>query len=64
TATVAFTIDRSGRVLSARLAGSSGDAALDAEAVSLARRVSPVPAPPANIGGGSVLLAVPVRFGG
>lgn len=64
TATVAFTIDRSGRVLSARLASSSGDAALDQEAVALARRVSPIPAPPANIGnGGSILLAVPVRFG-
>lgn len=64
TATVAFTIDRSGRVLSARLAASSGDAALDAEAVALARRVSPVPPPPPNLGnGGNILLAVPVRFG-
>lgn len=64
TATVAFTIDRSGRVLSARLARSSGDTALDQEAVALARRVSPVPAPPADIGqGGSILLTVPVRFG-
>ena len=64
TATVAFTVDRSGRVLSARLARSSGDSALDQEAVALTHRVSPIPAPPANIGGGgSILLAVPVRFG-
>ncbi|QUS40508.1 energy transducer TonB [Tardiphaga alba] len=64
TAVVAFTIDRSGRVLSARLAGSSGDAGLDQEAVAIARRASPVPAPPANVGsGGSILLSVPVRFG-
>jgi protein TonB len=64
TATVAFTVDRSGRVLSARLAGSSGDSILDQEAVALARRVSPVPPPPANVGnGGSILLSVPVRFG-
>ena len=63
TATVAFTIDRSGNVLSARLARSSGDASLDQEAVGLARRISPVPAPPADVGGGSILLAVPVRFG-
>lgn len=63
-ATVAFTIDRSGRVVSARLARSSGNAALDQEAVELARRVSPIPAPPANVGNGnSILLAVPVRFG-
>lgn len=62
TVTVAFTIDRSGRVLSSRLVRGSGDAALDAEAVSLPRRASPVPAPPPNIGGGFVTLAVPIRF--
>jgi protein TonB len=62
TATVAFTIDRSGRVLSARLVRGSGDAALDAEAVALPRRASPVPAPPPNVSGGSVTLAVPIRF--
>ena len=63
-ATVAFTIDRNGRVLAARLARSSGNTALDAEAVALARRVSPIPPPPPEVGnGGSILLAVPVKFG-
>jgi protein TonB len=62
TSSVAFTIDHSGRVLSARLIRSSGSAALDQEAVSLARRASPVPAPPANMGRGSIVLTVPVRF--
>ena len=62
TSSVAFTIDRSGRVLSARLIRSSGSAILDREAVALARRASPVPAPPANIGRGSIVLTVPVRF--
>lgn len=62
TVTVAFTIDRSGRVLSARLVRGSGDPALDAEAVSLPRRASPVPAPPPDVGGGAVTLAVPIRF--
>lgn len=62
TVTVAFTINRSGRVLSARLVRSSGDPVLDAEAVSLPRRASPVPAPPPNVGSGSVTLAVPIRF--
>ncbi len=62
--TIAFTIDRSGRVLSARLARSSGNAALDQEAVALAHRSSPVPAPPPNIGSGnSILLSLPVNFG-
>ncbi|MCP2000858.1 energy transducer TonB family protein [Nitrobacter winogradskyi] len=61
-ASVAFTIDRSGRVLSARLVRSAGDSALDAEAVSLPRRASPVPAPPSNVGGGSITLSVPIRF--
>jgi protein TonB len=63
TAQVVFTIDRSGRVTAARLSGTSGDAAIDAEAVAMIRRASPVPAPPASVGGGgSVTLAVPVRF--
>ncbi len=59
---VAFTIDRAGRVLSARLIGSSGDAALDHEAVTLAQRASPVPSPPPDVGGGNVTLRLPVRF--
>jgi protein TonB len=62
TVQVAFTIDRSGNVLSARLAGSSGDPALDAEAIAMIRRASPVPAPPSGLGGGTIALAVPVRF--
>ncbi len=64
TSSVAFTIDRSGRVLSARLIRSSGSAILDQEAVALARRASPVPPPPPNIGGGAITLTVPVRFSG
>jgi protein TonB len=62
TSSIVFTIDRSGRVLSARLIRSSGNAVLDQEAVALARRASPLPAPPANMGGGSIALSVPIRF--
>ena len=64
TASVAFTIARSGQVLSARLIGSSGNPALDAEAISLPRRASPVPAPPPDFGGGVLTLTVPIHFGG
>lgn len=63
TASVAFTISRSGQVLSARLVGSSGDPMLDQEAVAMPRRASPVPAPPPGMpGGNTIALSVPVRF--
>lgn len=62
TVQVAFSIDRGGRVLSARLVRASGDPALDEEAVAMIRRASPVPAPPDGLGGGSISLAVPIRF--
>lgn len=63
TAIVAFTIGRSGQVTAARLVRSSGDGALDGEAVSLPRRASPVPPPPPEVSGSSITLAVPIRFG-
>jgi protein TonB len=63
TASVAFAIDRSGAVISARLIASCGDAALDEEAVALLRRASPVPPPPPGLGhGASIALTVPIRF--
>ncbi len=59
---VAFSIDRAGRVLSARLVGASGDPLLAEEAVAMIRRASPVPAPPEGLGGGTIALSVPVKF--
>ncbi|QFR31779.1 energy transducer TonB [Ancylobacter sp. TS-1] len=61
-ARVAFTINRSGQVLAARLAGSSGNANFDAEAVAMVRRASPVPPPPAEVPGGTISFTVPVLF--
>jgi periplasmic protein TonB len=61
-ASVAFAIDRAGLVLSVRLAASSGDRALDEEAVALVRRSSPVPAPPPEFGRSVISLTVPIRF--
>jgi periplasmic protein TonB len=63
TVQVTFTIDRSGRVTAARLTGSSGNAALDSEAVAMMHRASPVPAPPATLATGPTMtIAVPVRY--
>ena len=59
---IAFTISRSGQVLSSRLVRSSGEGVLDQEAVALPRRASPVPAPPPSVGGASISLSVPIRF--
>ena len=58
----AFSIDRSGRVLSARLAGSSGNPSFDEEAVAMVRRASPVPPPPPEVAGGTITFTVPVLF--
>jgi protein TonB len=62
TVRLSFTIDRSGRVVSYRIVGSSGSAPLDQEALAMIQRASPLPAPPPEIGGAQISLTVPVRF--
>lgn len=62
TASVAFAINRSGAVVSARLISSSGDRALDEEAVALLHRASPVPAPPPQTSAAVITSTVPIRF--
>jgi periplasmic protein TonB len=62
TASVAFAINRAGVVESARLISSSGDRALDEEAVALLHRASPTPPPPRQMAGGIISLTVPIRF--
>ena len=57
-----FTIDRSGRVVAASLAGTSGHAALDTETLEMVRRASPFPAPPPEVAGATVTFTVPVDF--
>lgn len=59
---IRFVIDRSGRVLSARLERSSGVAALDREAAALPPRAQPLPPPPDDLPGDTVELVVPVEF--
>ena len=57
---VAFSIDGGGRVKSARISRSSGNAELDRAALDMVRRSSPVPAPPD--GETTRSLVVPVAF--
>ncbi|BAV65359.1 TonB family domain-containing protein [Sphingobium cloacae] len=59
---VRFTIDRDGRVRSARIARSSGFDALDREAEALPLRASPLPKPPESVKGDRIELTVPIEF--
>lgn len=60
-ASVRFSIDRGGRLLSASLAGSAGVSSLDQEAVALVRRASLPPAP-ADVPGATFTFTIPIRF--
>jgi protein TonB len=55
-------LDRTGRVLSATVATSSGDAAFDLAAVSMVQRASPVPAPPPLVADEGLSFTLPVQF--
>jgi len=59
---VEFTLDRSGQILSSRVAHSSGSAVLDEEAVALLRRAAPLPTPPQEVPPEGVRLALPIHF--
>ena len=62
TALLSFTVSRGGRVLSSRLARSSGHRTLDAETMAMIRRAQPLPAFPPEVTQGSMSFTVPVRF--
>lgn len=57
-----FELDRSGRVSSAGIARTSGYPRLDAAALDMLNRASPLPPPPESMPGAKFELAVPVRF--
>jgi len=61
-ARLSFTLSRSGQVTGSRLAGSSGVAALDAQATAMMRQASPFPAFPPEITQGSMSFTIPVAF--
>jgi protein TonB len=60
--TLAFKVDRQGRLLSSRIERSSGSAVLDAEALALIGRAQPFPAPPTGIADESLWIRVPIRY--
>ncbi len=57
-----FTMDRNGKVLSARIARSSGYEALDRETLALVHRAEPLPKPPPEVPGEPIYLTVPIQF--
>jgi periplasmic protein TonB len=59
---VAFSIDETGRLISVRVAISSGSAILDEAAVDLIRRAGPYPAPPAGLGASALSFVAPIRY--
>jgi TonB family protein len=62
TATVAFTIDHDGRVVTSRIVQSSGSETLDEETLAMLVRAQPLPKPPDNILDSELSFVVPVRF--
>lgn len=61
-AMLSFTVSRSGHVMGARLARSSGSSALDGETMAMIRRAEPLPSFPPEMTQGSASFTVPVRF--
>lgn len=59
---LSFTILRDGSVTSAKVARSSGHAALDEAALALVRKAAPMPGVPGEITGVPLTFTVPVRF--
>lgn len=55
-------MDRKGRLISSTIKTGSGFSILDAETLSLARRASPYPAPPASVLGDQIIRIVPIDY--
>jgi protein TonB len=62
TAKIHFTIDRTGRLVSAQLLESTGHPQLDAEAIALLHRAQPFPAPPIEVNGDALKFDLPIVF--
>jgi periplasmic protein TonB len=62
TAELAFTLDRTGKVVASRIVRTSGFASLDRETIDTVRRAEPFPPPPPNMPGETFDFTVPIRF--
>ena len=62
-ARVTFVIDRSGRLISHALAGSTGSRPLDDAALRIVEHAQPFPAPPSELKDDTFTLTVPIVFG-
>jgi protein TonB len=61
-ATVAFVIDREGRLLNSHIVHSSGSSLLDDETLAMLARAQPMPRPPGDVPDSALSFIVPVRF--
>jgi len=61
-ATLSFSVDRNGRVLSRHIVHSSGSSALDQEVLSMIMRAQPLPSFPPAMSQSVISLNVPIRF--
>jgi protein TonB len=59
---VQFTVDRTGRVLDSQIVSSSGSPDLDAEALAILQRASPLPLPPYEVTDDMLDLVLPIQF--
>lgn len=62
TAVVSFVVDQSGRLSSARISRSSGNASVDKAALDTVRRAAPFPRFPGEVTQRSMRLAIPLQF--
>ena len=61
-ATVAFTIDRQGRLVTSQIVRSSGSQMLDQETLAMLARAQPMPPPPSGLPDSKLSFVVPVSF--
>jgi len=59
---IQFVIDRSGDLVYAKVAKSSGDAAIDSAALAIVRHARPLPAPSSSVSDEQLHIKVPIRF--